>query len=120
MFPFSNFLSSSNYVFHRPFYEREGYKIVEKDDGLLILINTLGIAKDDIKIDTQGGDGDSQIIIISGRTHDEDLDYDFELKTSFFVHKPMKKIEWDAVNGIMKIMIDFEEPIKPNVKIVRK
>ena len=120
MFPFDNFITSPFYTFHRPFYERVGYTVVEQDGGLLVLLNTLGVKKDDIKVDVLPCSGATSCVIVEGKTHDEDVDEDFEIKIQFVVHKPIKKIEWDTADGFTKIWVHFDEPVKSKVAIVRK
>lgn len=120
MFPFGDLLDFSGYTFHRPFYERQGYSVKETDEGLVILFNALGVSKEDIQLDVKSTAGNKQMISIRGKTHDDDFSDDFEAKIDFILAKQINSIEWDVQNGFMKIWIKFEEPIKPNVKIVRK
>jgi len=120
MFPFGDLLGFSGYTFHRPFYERQGYSVVEKDHGLVILFNALGVCKEDIQLDVKSASNNRQIISVRGKTHDEDFADDFEAKIDFIVAKQMKSVEWDVQNGFMKIFISFEEDIKPSVQIVRR
>jgi len=46
---FTSFFNATNY-FDRPFLERDGYAVKEKDGKLTMQINVLGLGKDDIEI----------------------------------------------------------------------
>jgi hypothetical protein len=119
MFPFGNFITLSDYSFRRPFYERTGYSVVEKDGGLVVILNALGVTKDDIKVDVKPATGGDSIISITGKSHDEDFDCDFEIDTRYLVSRPLASLEWDTIDGFVKIWLKFEEPVS-KVKIVRK
>ena len=117
---FDYFINDS-YSFHRPMLERVGYFETEKDGKLFILVNALGVSKDNIEVDVQPTElQNKQLIKISGETHDETFDKDFSVRIGFYVFKPMKSVDWTVTNGFLTLEIEFIEPVKPNVKITRK
>jgi HSP20 family molecular chaperone IbpA len=117
---FDYFINDS-YSFRRPMLERVGYYEAEKDGKLFILVNALGVSKDDIEVDIQPTEfPNRQLIKISGETHDETFNKDFSIRIGFYVFKPMKSIDFTVSNGFLTLEIDFVEPVKPNVKITRK
>lgn len=119
MFPFSNFITLSDYSFHRPFYERTGYSTTEKDGQLIVILNALGVSKEDIKVDVKPANNGNSIVSISGKTHDDDFDCDFEINTSYSITRPLDTVEWEAKDGFVRIWLKFEEPVS-KVKITRK
>jgi hypothetical protein len=122
MFPFSDLLlfDDAHYRFRRPMLEREGWYSLEKDGKLLLLLNTLGVDKADIKLDVKSADDNKQMICVNGTTKNEDFDKDFSINMNFLVGKPMQNLEWDVKNGFLTMEITFQEPVKPSVNIVRK
>jgi hypothetical protein len=122
MFFLSDILSfdDAHYRFSRPMLEREGWYSLEKDGKLLLLLNTLGVDKADIKLDVKSTDNNKQMICVNGTTKNEDFDKDFSVNMNFIVGKPMQNLEWDVKNGFLTMEITFQEPVKPSVNIVRK
>jgi len=108
------------YRFHRPMLEREGYFTIEKDGKILVLLNVLGVAKDDISVDVKNTSENKELIVINGTTKNEDFDKEFSINMSFLVGKPMETLEWDMENGFMTMTLTFKEPVKPSVKIISK
>lgn len=47
----------------RPMLETSGYKITETKDGFLILANTVGVSKDDLKLELKGS-----MLSLNGKT----------------------------------------------------
>jgi HSP20 family molecular chaperone IbpA len=116
-----DWFTTNSYWFDRPMLERVGYYETEKDGKLYILVNALGVSKDDISVDVQPTEIENkQVIHISGKTHDDIFIKDFSAKISFVVYKKLKNIDWDVTNGFLTLEIEFVEPVKPNVTITRK
>jgi len=109
-----------SYSFHRPMLEREGYFVIEKDGKVLVLLNVLGVAKEDISVDVKSTSESKELIVINGTTKNEDFDKEFSINMSFLVGKPMESIEWEMSNGFMTMTLSFKEPVKPSVKIIGK
>lgn len=118
--PFSDFLSLSDYHFRRPFYESKGYVVVQKDGGLIVYVNALGISPDDIDVKIEPTSYGGHILRVSGKTNNEDLNYDFETKIGLRITQPLAdEVKWEAKDGLVKIYLDFEKPINA-IKVVRK
>jgi HSP20 family molecular chaperone IbpA len=109
-----------SYRFHRPMLEREGYYVIEKDGKILVLLNVLGVAKEDISVDVKTTSENKELIVVNGTTKNEDFDKEFSINMSFLVGKPMETLEWDMSNGFMTMALTFKEPVKPSVKIISK
>jgi HSP20 family molecular chaperone IbpA len=124
MFPYSDFeelyFGDINYWFHRPMLEKKGWYSLEKDGKVFILLNALGVAKEDISIDVKSASENKELICISGTTKNEVFNKDFSVKMEFTVFKPMDKLTWDVENGFLTMEITFQEPVKPSVNIIRK
>jgi len=121
-FPFSDFFyfDDSTYRFNRPMLERQGWYSVEKDGRLLVLLNILGVDKDDLNVEVKSANDNKQLISISGNTKNEIFDKDFSINMNFTVGKPMEELSWDVKNGFLTLDIKFQEPVKPTVKVIRK
>jgi HSP20 family molecular chaperone IbpA len=111
-FPFEDF---TPYVFHRPFYERKGWTAKEVKDGYLIVVNALGIKPDDIEVDAY-----SEAISVYGKSHNEDLNRDFDISVTFnSFPSPIENVEWTTENGLLKIWVNYAKT-ENSVKVVRK
>jgi HSP20 family molecular chaperone IbpA len=121
-FPFSDFFcfDDSTYRFNRPMLERQGWYSVEKDGRLLVLLNILGVDKDNLNVEVKSASDSKQLISISGNTKNEIFDKDFSVNMNFTVGKPMEELLWDVKNGFLTLDIKFQEPVKPAVKVIRK
>jgi HSP20 family molecular chaperone IbpA len=116
----SDWCTNYSYWFERPMLERVGYYEKEKDGKLILLVNALGVSKEDIDVSVQPTEyATRQLIKITGKTHDETFDKDFSVKMAFYV-KPVKKIDWTESNGFITLEIEYNEPVVPDVKITRK
>jgi len=107
-------LSFTNYSFHRPFYESQGWAATSTDDGVLIVLNALGVKKDDIEIKST-----EEYVSVYGKTHDEDINRDFEVSIYYNDFRyPVDGVKWDTENGLLKIWVKLIEP--KQVKVTRK
>lgn len=100
--------------------ERQGWYSVEKDGRLLVLLNILGVDKDNLNVEVKSASDNKQLISISGNTKNEIFDKDFSVNMNFTVGKPMEELLWDVKNGFLTLDIKFQEPVKPAVKVIRK
>lgn len=119
---FDSFFSSEDYkyVFHRPMLEKEGSYITEKDGNIFILLNILGVDEKDLSVDVTPGGVSGNFLQVTGKTHDDLFNKDFDVQAKFLVRKEMDSLEWSVKNGFMTIKVTFKEPAKPSVKIVKK
>lgn len=119
MFQYFDF-NDDFYSFKRPMLERKGWYSAEKDGKLVLLLNVLGVSKEDISIDISSAPNNKQYLNVSGSTKNEFFDKDFSVKMQFLISEPMKDVTWDVKNGFLTMEITFQEPVKPSVNITRK
>lgn len=116
------------FIFDKPLYRftRETkdcypYRFVEKDGKYILVINALGIKKEDINIDVSASsDQTGQMLIIKGNTHNDILDTDYNIYMCFNTQRELESIDWDVQDGLLKLDLAFKEPEKPKVNITRK
>jgi len=115
-----DFFTSDSYWFRRPFHESRGYQTIEKDGKLLVVMNALGVNKEDVNIDVDATDNPNiQLLKVSASTKNESLDKLFQFSTSFYV-KSLREVEWFLENGLLTVELTFNEPVKPSVKVISK
>lgn len=122
-FPYFDFFlfDKDAYWFNRETKDLFPYRLIEKDGKFIVVLNALGIAKEDITVDVKGtSDPREQLLVINGNTHNEVLDKDYNVNIAFKVYRTINSIEWDAKDGIVQLTLSFAEPVKPNVNIIRK
>ena len=116
------------FTFNSPFYSFDRatkdmipYAQTERDGKLFLVVNVLGVSKNDIKIEVKATDKkDVSFLVISGKTRKEVLDRDYRVNMGFYIYRPMKSLEWDVENGLLQMEIQFEEPVSPSVKIIKR
>ena len=113
------FFNDTDYFFHRPMLERQGYYWIEKEGKAFLLLNVLGVDDKDIDVQNNPASNGKQCLTITGNTHNEVFNKDFSVKMSFIINEPMKEVKWKTSNGFMTLEITFEEPVKPAVKILK-
>ena len=103
-------------TFARPVKEVQRYRIYNLDDNRAVLVaNTLGVSKDDLKVNMSG-----DILTIKGETTNKDteavssVDYSFRLSKE----KKVSKIEWKNADGFTYVYFYFEEPTEIAIKYV--
>jgi HSP20 family molecular chaperone IbpA len=119
MFPYFDF-NDKFYSFKRPMLERQGWWSTEKDGKLVLLLNVLGVSKEDISLEVASAPNNKQYLNVSGSTKNEFFDKDFSVKMQFLIQEPMKDVTWDVENGFLTAEITFQEPVKPSVNITCK
>lgn len=102
----------------RPMKEVSAYKVMEIEDGYRIVLNALGIDKDDVKVELL-----QNSLHIIGETVDDDMDYTNKVKYQFNVsriQKDIEKIDYSLKNGLLIVNIRVETRKKKNIKIEYK
>ena len=113
MFPL---LFDSSIYFKRPFLERSGYGAQEKDGKLILKVNVAGLSKDDLSVEVLGADHPyTASLHIRGEKKDEIFGA-FKVNNRFVFRKNPKHIDSELENGFLTLSIEFDEPIKPEVK----
>lgn len=113
---FSSYFTNDSYWFRRPFLERDGYAYREAEGKLIIKVNVLGLSKDDIDLSVKPSTKDNhQILVISGSKEDENFGK-FQVSHKFLIKNP-KSIEPSIENGILTLVVEYKEPVVPDVEI---
>ena len=114
MFPL---LFDSSIYFKRPFLERSGYGAQEKDGKLILKVNVAGLSKDDLSVEVLGADHPyTASLHIRGEKKDE-IFGTFKVNNRFVSRQNPKHIDSELENGFLTLSIEFDEPIKPEVKV---
>ena len=102
----------------RPMKEVKAYKLMEIEDGYRIVLNALGIDKDDVKVELL-----QNSLHIIGETVDDDIDYTNKVKYQFNVsriQKDIERIDYSLKNGLLIVNIRVETRKRKNIKIEYK
>lgn len=102
---------------NRPVKEVKGYSAIKTDDGYVVVINALGISKDDLTIDMSGNH-----LIVKGETKIEEIDFTNRVSYQFDVGDlggEVKTIEYSLKDGFLYVDIKLKKE-KPKVKIQYK
>lgn len=106
------------YSFNRPVKDMHPYRLIKKENNLTIILNTLGISPEDLKIEIKAGEIENrQVLSVNGKTHDDILDQDCEVNMQFYISQSIEDIKWKNKNGFTYLELYSKEPAKPNVKI---
>ncbi len=114
MFPL---LFDSSIYFKRPFLEKSGYGAQEKDGKLILKVNVAGLSKDDLTVEVLDAEHPyTATLHIRGEKQD-DIFGTFKVNNRFVFRKTPKQIDSQLENGFLTLSIEFDEPIKPDVKV---
>lgn len=116
-----DFLIFEKFFFNRPTKDMSPWQTVEKDGKLYLVVNMLGIDEKDISISVENSmNYKGQYLVIHGKTMNETLDKEYSFSSRHRVRTPIKSIDWSAKDGLVTLEIEFEQPVKPSVRITRK
>jgi HSP20 family molecular chaperone IbpA len=119
----SDMFGLSSYKFTRPTLDQRPYKAYPKDDGLIIVVNTLGISKKDILVEltNNGLPNGFKLISITGATKipqtGEENKISLELILKFNVE--IEKISYEVKDGFTYIYIKVESPKEDEKNSIR-
>lgn len=102
----------------RPIKEVKAYRVLETDDGYQIVVNALGIDKDDIKVEVL-----QNTLHINGKTIDEDIEFTNTVRYQFNVSKiveRLKRIQYTLKNGLLHVHLILEQKHKKEIKVEYK
>ncbi len=106
------------YGYTRPFHEVEGYRVKQEDDGSTTLfVNGLGVDLSDVTITVKTEYPKTQVLLVSGKTHNDTWGEDFSVDVSFYVRKPIKKIKKSFRSGLIILKMEYDVPVQPEVII---
>jgi HSP20 family molecular chaperone IbpA len=106
-------------VFNRyrfPFKDNQPYVIKKlEDDKIIVALNTVGMAKDDIEVDIQGN-----MLVVTGKANNEDIDFITSFTRRWNLEEWIDMIEeitWNTKNGVTYITIEMKEKEQPKFKV---
>lgn len=102
----------------RPIKEVKAYKVLENDNGYQIVVNALGISKDDIHVEVM-----QNTLHINGKTVDEDIDFTNTVRYQFNVSKivdRLKRVDYTLKNGLLHVHLILEKETKKQIKVQYK
>lgn len=94
--------------YYRPMKEVQRYRIYNVDENTSILVaNTIGVAKDDLKVKMTG-----DVLTIEGETEQPDTGDKASVNYSFRLSKEKKvaNIEWRNADGFTYVYFHYEDP----------
>lgn len=119
---FFNFLDWDRdyYSFSRSTKDMYPYEIIRKGDECIIVFNSLGISKDNIKVDFDKSRG-TDYLVISGEEKNEVTNKNYSVNGRFSIDvNEIKNIEWKVQDGLLYVHIYFKQAEKPKVDIQYK
>lgn len=109
-----------SYSFSRNVHDMSPYKLVNKDDRVLLVHNIVGINPDDIKVEEQEENG-RHFLVISGVTHSDVLNYDYKVNSKFeFKPDAFDHVSYKAANGLLEISLFKKTPDKSKKLLITK
>lgn len=102
----------------RPIKEVKAYKVLETEEGYLVVINALGIDKEDIQVQVL-----QNTLHVNGKTVDEDIDFTNTVRYQFNVGKiveRLNKVEYTLKNGLLHVHLKLEQKKKKDIKVEYK
>lgn len=109
---FDRFFNQEFSIFNRPVKDMQPYNIYKEDNGFIIVINTLGIGKDDLNIEIVRERGKAYPILkISGETNMERIAFQNNIKLgiSLNIDEKIDELAYEVKNGLTIIYLKFEE-----------
>jgi HSP20 family molecular chaperone IbpA len=122
MFDFYDFLGwdKTAYAFNRSVKDTYPYNIKDCEDKIVIVHNVVGIKPDDISVVVENGDGRDKLII-NGKTHNEVLDSDYTVHSSFrFNSDDFKSIDYHTEDGLLYIELNKRQAKKKQIAVNKK
>jgi HSP20 family molecular chaperone IbpA len=101
----------------RPVKEVKGYNVIKSDKGYVVVINALGISKEDLSIDLSG-----KYLSVKGETKIEEIDFTNKVSYQFYVGDldgEIDTVEYRLNDGFLYVDIKLKQT-KNKVKIVYK
>jgi HSP20 family molecular chaperone IbpA len=101
----------------RPVKEANGYTVVKSDSGYVLVINALGINKDDLSIKLDGN-----YLVVRGETKIELINFTNKVGYQFYVgdlNGKLTDVDYSLKDGFLYVDIKLKQE-KPKVKIQYK
>jgi HSP20 family molecular chaperone IbpA len=103
---------------NRPIIESKGWKVIPNSNGYLVVANTVGVSKDNIKIELS-----KNVLTLSGHTEVKDISFTNSVNYKWDVSEFGKQIigiEYEVVDGLTYIEILTEKPKEKEIRISYK
>lgn len=103
----------------RPVKEVSGYRWLDTDNGKVLILNALGISKENLKVELA-----QQTLSVNGKTELKEFDitnsvnYKFNIQRSFV--ERLKEIKYEVKDGLVFIEFAIKPDKKNNIKISYK
>lgn len=118
LFGFNDMFNVVLKSFNRPLKEINGYKVIEKDFGLCVIVNALGVDKDDLKVEVV-----KNILKIYGKTEVKEIDFTNSINLSLDINKiksQLENIEYEFKSGLVYINLYLKQEEQKEIKIICK
>lgn len=103
---------------NRPITEIKGWKAIPNENGYLVVANTVGVSKDNIKIELS-----KNVLTLSGYTEVKDISFTNSVNYKWDVSEFSKEIlgiEYEVVDGLTYIQILTEKEKEKEILISYK
>lgn len=106
--------------FSRPVADQYPFKTIKKENGYVIVCNTLGLAKEDVQVNIESKKGSPYPILkVSGETAIENISFQnkVNLGIQLRMEQEIESVKYEVKNGLTTIFIKTksEDPVK-NIK----
>lgn len=107
------------YKFTRPTKDMKPYRIVNKDEKTFIVVNAVGIKKEDIKITSERLNR-TDYLVINGESKNEILNTSYSINLRFIINpEAIENIEWFVEDGLLYIECKTRQ-VKSEINIKAK
>ena len=110
---FDNLFSGMFNRFRRPVLDQQYYSVYKKDKGYVIVFNTLGMDKDDIKISVEKQKGSPyRILRVKGQKNIEDIDFQnsVDMALSLNFNDEIESTSYTVKDGLTKVYLKVKMP----------
>lgn len=109
-----------SYSFSRAVHDMYPFKLKTLKDRVVLVHNIVGIKEDDIKVEVKTTVDGRDKLIISGVTHNDVLDYDYKINSSFdFKADDFKSITYEVKDGLLYVNLFLKEPTRTQLTVTK-
>ncbi len=107
------------YAFSRPVHDMKPYSIKTLEDRVVLVHNIVGIKEDDIKVEVVHKDNRDRLVI-EGVTHNDVLNYDYKVSSTFDIKADMfKSVTYEVKDGLLYINLFKKEPVATTLTVTK-
>lgn len=102
--------------FTRPVKDMSPYKVIRDTDKITIVVNTLGLSKDDVKVDFDA----DKILTIKGETSLDDITFNNIVNIGLSLaslKQEIASIDYTVKDGLTYVNVNLKEREKPAIPI---